>query len=170
MKVCSEYFTNEKAVFIRVDAFLKNNCLYDIVKLGTRFILYYTFSENCRIAYTVLKGRNNEAFKFTLGQKSESQNEIYLVKGDVLYFYYQRTKKTFFYCPKALIGKHEFKMEASIGFTNYGKKTAMLEEGLIKSCLSCNIGTYFSNLIHNYECDGVTYRQAWSNQQCDDTF
>jgi hypothetical protein len=170
MKIHTEYFPTENAVFKRANAILKRNGLYDIIRQGAGFSILYTFSESCRIAYAVLKGRSNEAFKFTIGSKRDPQKEIDLVKGDVLYFCYQRSKKTFFYCPKALIGKRAFKMEASMGFTNYGKKTAMLEEGLIESCLSCDIGTYYSNLIYNYECDGIAYRNCLRIDERDDTF
>ncbi|OQP67249.1 hypothetical protein A3860_02495 [Niastella vici] len=170
MEVFSEYHKSKETLFKRANEILKDGGIYDIIPCQAGFLMYYTLSENCRIAYTVLKGRNDEAFKFTIGNKIDPQNEIELVKGDVLYFCYQRSKKTFFYCPKALIGKREFRMEASIGFSTYGQKTAMLKEGLIESCLSCDISTYYYNLIHNYKCDGVAYRNRWREEQSDNAF
>jgi len=146
MKIYSEYLTTEKALFKRVNVILKQNGLYSITEHRGIFFLDYIFSQDWRFAYTVLKGRDGKAFKFTIGSTRSLQHEIDLVKGDVLYFCYQRTKKTFFYCPKALIGKREFDVEACIGFSAYGKKSAMLDEGLIKSCLSCGISTYFKQL------------------------
>jgi hypothetical protein len=146
MKIYTEFFEKENALFKRADAILKKNGIYDVTKRSAGYIIEYIFSEGWRFAYTVLKGKDGKAFKFTIGKKRAPQSEIELVKGDVLYFRYATTKKTFFYCPKVLIGKREFKMESSIGFTSYGTKADMLKDGLIKSCLSCDISTYFEKL------------------------
>ncbi|OQP60365.1 hypothetical protein A3860_33845 [Niastella vici] len=148
MQVYTEYFANEKALFKRVNTILKKNGIYDITGRKGQFTIAYTFSKNCRIAYTVLKGRDDKGFKLTIGGKETPRQVMYLKKGDILYLHYQRKKKACFYCPKALIGKREFRMEASIGYAWYGTLENMMEEGLIKNNLNCDISTYFSQLLN----------------------
>lgn len=158
MKNYTEYFKTKKALFKRANAILKKNGLYDVSQRQGLYFIDYIFSENSRSAYRVLKGRNDEAFNITIGGKGMPRHTMELVKGDILYFCYQKTNKTFFYCPKALIGKREFKMEACMGFTNYSKKTAMLDDGLIESCLTCDLSTYLYQITQpNYGSDYPPY-------------
>jgi hypothetical protein len=132
MNVYTEYFRTKDALFKRANAILKKNGVYDITGHPLGFAIDYFFSEGCRIDYTVLKGRDGQAFKLTLEGKGKSKRELALKKGDVLFLYYQRKKKAWFYCPKAIIGKRKYKMESSIGFTTYGTVKNMMDEGLIE--------------------------------------
>jgi hypothetical protein len=136
MKLYSEFYTNEKALFKRADAILKENGLYDITRRSGGFIIEYGFTD-CLRAYIVQKGREDGAFIFTIGKSRAPMNEITLIKGDALFMHYQRKRKTFFHCPKAIIGKRELGyFESSLGHTYYGTLSNMVDEGLLKRSIS----------------------------------
>jgi hypothetical protein len=83
----------------------------------------------------VVKGQDENGFKFFIRTDFNEECMFYLKEGDVLLFELEDKDKVWFTCTNLIIAAEFIDRDYALGFTDYGSLSTMLNEGLIEKVL-----------------------------------